>query len=103
MKFLLSFSLVTFLFLFSGCHQYTSRDNYTTFSTPFGYITKGDSMRRVAAILGEPKDVSHYQRREIWRYDLVKTGEVLVYFENGNVINVGFPDQPKSTCSSCNR
>ncbi|MCF7907890.1 MAG: DUF2845 domain-containing protein [Candidatus Omnitrophica bacterium] len=100
MKLLSGISLVVFICLSIGCHQYAAVENYTVFTTPFGPVAKGDSMREVVSRLGNPMNVSNYKRKEVWSYNFEKTGEVFVYFEKGNVIDMQFPNKPK-TCDKC--
>ena len=100
MKVLSNFILVIFTCLSIGCHQYIATGNHTAFTTPFGPFRKGDSMREVVSRLGNPIDVSHHKRKEVWRYNFDKTSEVFVYFENGDLIDIQFPNKPKD-CNEC--
>jgi len=100
-KYLSGFILVVFILLSIGCNQYVAIDNYTTFPVPFGHIAKGDSMKEVMQKLGKPIDISHNKRKEVWRYNFAQIGEVFVYFEKGDVVDMQFSNRPKKGCSNC--
>lgn len=89
--------LIIVMLLFSGCYNYSAIDKRINFATPFGYIAKGDSMREVIKLLGNPREVSSYSRKEVWYYDFPQTAELFVYFEKGDVIDVQFPSQFKTS------
>lgn len=101
MRVLLALSLVVFIFGSVACSQYVAYENQTVFSTPFGQITKGDSMKQVVQVLGKPEKVSHYKRKEVWQYNSTKAGKISVYFEKGNVVDIQSLDRPQKACSCC--
>jgi len=94
--------LIALLFLFSGCYNYSAVETRTNFTTPFGYITKGDSMYEVVKLLGNPREVSHYSRKEVWHYNFPHKGELFVYFEKGDVVDAQFLSQVKAS-GNCNQ
>lgn len=100
MKFLVKLSLVIAMISVVGCNQCIIKQKPATFSTPFGQITKGDSMSEVIGVLGNPEDISYQGRREVWHYDFTETGEVSAYFEKGDLIDIQFLNQP-SECVDC--
>ena len=69
----------------SGDRQESSMQR---FETPFGIIAQGDSMAEVVSLLGNPHEVSTYQRREIWHYAFQEEGTLSVYFKEGVVTQV---------------
>lgn len=76
------------IFLVSGCHHYKNAGSPKHFQTSFGDIQEGASMAEVLSVLGNPHEVSHYQRREIWQYDFQQGGKLSVYFVKGVVAKV---------------
>ena len=88
MKVLYFSILIIFISLSLACSHYSLIGEPVTFKTPFGYIHKGDSMADVVTVLGNPHEVSHYKRREIWHYDFNDNGKIFIYFTEGDVAEV---------------
>lgn len=97
MKFLANLSLIAAILLCNSCYRIPAARKGGSFATPFGYIVKGDSMRDVVKLLGNPREVSHYRHKEVWRYNFSQTGELFVYFEKGDVVDIQFSSQPKES------
>jgi len=86
-------SLIALILLVGGCYRSPAVSKGRSFTTPFGYIVKGDSMREVVKLLGNPREVNHYRRKEVWLYNFSQTGELFVYFEKGDVVDIQFSSQ----------